>query len=182
MVISWFFPLSFTLVNATLKIILPIYLERNNLQICLRTLRVLVLDSFIKSNKYTRSALFLWCYLPLSVKYQQRKWDVGVSICQMWEVIKQIFLHIIFMKKMYYKNKKFGKLPYLELIAIEVNFLWTFKVIILLGFFSQPLLEKGFLLPTIFLLLLYTFCIARFNLETKNHKIIRVYIADLFLS
>lgn len=36
------------------------------------------------------------------------------------------------MKKMYFKNKKSEKLAYLETIAIEVHFFWTFKVIIFL--------------------------------------------------
>lgn len=84
------------------------------------------------------------------------------------------------MKKMYYKNTKFKNLAYLEPIAIAVNFLWAFKVIMFVFFCPQPLLEKRFLLPTIFLLLLHIFCIVRFKLETESIKIIRVYLPDLF--
>lgn len=38
------------------------------------------------------------------------------------------------MKKMYYKDKKFEKLAYLEPIALEFNFLWIFKIMIFLVF------------------------------------------------
>lgn len=75
---------------------------------------------------------------------------LGFQFAKCERLYKQFFPYNIFMKKMYFKNKKSEKLAYLETTTRKDHLLWTFKIILFPVFFPDLSQKKRLLLLTIF--------------------------------
>lgn len=97
----------------------------------------------------------------------------------------KFFLYNIFMKKCTSGIRSQKILAHLASTAVEVHFLWTFKVILFPVFSQQLSKKKKLLLPltklfysfyTSFILLLWI------NLEMKSNTVTEIYLVSLFLA